>query len=308
MSAFQILLVTGLSGAGKSTTLKSLEDLGWDVVDNFPLQLIGQYLETPRSGVGSVGEPPIAFCFDSRTRGFAAAEMVEIIKQLGEQRNLHLATLFLECNGAELERRYAETRRRHPLAQDRPARDGIAQERGDMAALRRWADHVLDTSAMTAADLRKAIRENYSIEQSPGLTVTITSFGFSRGVPNNVDLLFDVRFLSNPFWVDRLKLMTGLDQAVAEFVSSDPAYEEGVSRFRDLILFALPRYQDSGKAYVNIGIGCTGGRHRSVHVAERLAKDLHNAGFSPTVVHRNLASRPLEALEAMQPSLDRAKT
>lgn len=299
-SAKRVLLVTGLSGAGKTTALKTMEDIGWETVDNFPFRLVESLLNTPPSSSRDDNDQPLALGFDSRTRGFEPDKLINSIKRLQKKPGYLISTLFLDCAGAELERRYAETRRRHPLALDRPAKDGIALERTLLAPFRRWADHVIDTSDLTANDLQREIREHFSLDKDAATTITITSFGFSRGLPNNIDLLFDVRFLANPFWVPELKQKTGLDPEVAEYVSKDAAYAEAIEKILDMLTFLLPRYQEAGKAYVNIGIGCTGGRHRSVHVAERLSKDLRSAGFSPNVLHRNLASPPMEALESMQ--------
>jgi len=295
-----VLLITGVSGAGKSTALKTMEDIGWETIDNFPIRLVEGLLQTPPSSSRGDSDPPLALGFDSRTRGFEPDKLIDSINRLQQEPGYLISTLFLDCNGGELERRYGETRRRHPLALDRPAKDGIALERTLLAPFRRWADHVIDTSDLTANDLQRQIRQRFSLDKNASTTITITSFGFSKGLPNNIDLLFDVRFLANPFWDPELKQMTGLDPEVAEYISKDPAYGEAIEKILDMLKFLLPRYQDAGKAYVNIGIGCTGGRHRSVHVAERLSKDLHTAGFSPSVRHRNLASRPTEALESMQ--------
>ncbi len=295
-----VLLVTGLSGAGKTTALKTLEDIGWETVDNFPIRLVEGLLNTPPSSSRGDADPPLALGFDSRTRGFEPDKLINRIKKLQENDNYQISTLYLDCAGGELERRYSETRRRHPLALDRPAKEGIALERGQFEPFRRWADHVMDTSGLSANDLQGQIREQFTLQDTKITTVTITSFGFSRGLPNNIDLLFDVRFLSNPFWDPDLKPLTGLDKAVGDYISKDPAYEEALAKFDDMITFLLPKYIKAGKAYVNIGIGCTGGRHRSVHIAEALRKSLHAQGFSPTVSHRNLASRPMESLETMQ--------
>ncbi len=295
-----VLLITGLSGAGKSTTLKTLEDIGWETIDNFPIRLVEGLLKTPPSSSRGDQDPPLALGFDSRTRGFEPDKLIRRIKKLQANENFLISTLYLDCAGGELERRYGETRRRHPLALDRPAKEGIALERTQLEPFRRWADHVIDTSGLTTNALQKEIRQEFAVQGAETTTITITSFGFSRGLPNNIDLLFDVRFLANPFWEEKLKLMTGKDQAVADYIAKDPAYEEALRKFEDMLIFLLPKYQEAGKAYVNIGIGCTGGRHRSVHVAEVLSKNLHAAGFSTTVSHRNLASRPMEALESMQ--------
>jgi RNase adapter protein RapZ len=292
-----ILLVTGLSGAGKTTALKTLEDLGWEAVDNFPIRLAGPLLDIPVPGNRSGPAVPLALGFDSRTRGFNAEALIRQIKQLQKRPDLNIMTLFLDCAGTEIERRYAETRRRHPMAQDRPAIDGIAQERMMMEPLRRWAETVIDTGKMSAHDLQTDIRERFSSEATPHSIISITSFGFSRGVPHNVDLMFDLRFLRNPHWDNELRPMTGLDPEVSAYVEADPHYAEAMTKIRDLLAFLLPLYDAQGKAYVNIAFGCTGGRHRSVHVAEAFGKWLRDERYSPTVTHRNLTSRPIDALE-----------
>ena len=305
-SVKNVLVVTGLSGAGKTTTLKTLEDIGWETVDNFPIRLVEGLLNTPPSSSIEDADPPLALGFDSRTRGFEPDKLIQRIKQLQDNENFLISTLYLDCTGAELERRYGETRRRHPLALDRPAKEGIALERTQLEPFRRWADHVMDTTNLSANDLQKEIRQQFMLQDSETTTITVTSFGFSRGLPNNIDLLFDVRFLANPFWDDELKLLTGLDQPVADYISKDLAYSEALEKFEDMLKFLLPKYRDAGKAYVNIGIGCTGGRHRSVHIAEVLSKNLHAAGFSPTVSHRNLTSRPMDALQSMSEPLNQS--
>jgi RNase adapter protein RapZ len=292
-----ILLVTGLSGAGKSTALKTLEDMGWEAVDNFPIRLAGPLLDIPGGGGRSSPSVPLALGFDSRTRGFKVEQLIKQMKSLQTNPGLNIRTLFLDCAGTEIERRYAETRRRHPLAQDRPAIDGISLERMMMEPLRRWAETVIDTSKLSAHDLQTDIRERFGSGATSHSTVTVTSFGYSRGVPHNADLVFDLRFLRNPHWDNELRPMTGLDPEVSAYVESDPEYGEAVTRIKDLLSFLLPLYDGQGKAYVNIAFGCTGGRHRSVHVAEAFGKWLREEGFSPTVTHRNLTSRPIDALE-----------
>ena len=293
----KILLITGVSGAGKTTVLKTLEDLGWETVDNFPIKLAPQLLKIPASGSEDGPNTPLALGFDSRTRGFDAGALIEQIKALQTQPNLEIMTLFLDCAGVEIERRYAETRRRHPMAQDRPAMDGVAIDRNLMEPFRRWAETVVDTSKLSAYDLQQVIRERFTSEKTPHSTITVTSFGFSRGVPHNADLVFDLRFLRNPHWDSALRPMTGMDASVAEYVAADPKYDEAMQKIRDLLRFLLPLYDAQGKAYINIAFGCTGGRHRSVHVAETFGNWLREDGFALTVSHRNLTSRPIDALE-----------
>ena len=283
----RLLLVTGLSGAGKSTVLNTLEDLGWEVVENLPLSLLSHLLRTPPSA-GSAGDRPLAIGLDTRTRGFDAKRVVDQIKQVREKYEYPVETLYLECADAELMRRYSETRRRHPLALDRPATDGIAEERELMAPLRRWSDHVIDTTDTDTNALRQQVRARFG-GGSDQPTLSVVSFGFARGLPRNADLVFDMRFLRNPHWQDELRPLTGLDAPVAAYVAGDEAYEPAVARIEDLLKILLPRYRAEGKSYVTVGFGCTGGRHRSVHVADRVAKRLREAGFSPTVEHRDLA-------------------
>jgi UPF0042 nucleotide-binding protein len=292
-----ILLVSGMSGAGKSTALKTLEDLGWEVVDNLPLMLLERLMDAPPSADPRKRDRSLAIGIDSRTRGFDAAALVQRIKTLREHESWDIETLYLDCSGAELERRYAETRRRHPLAEDRPAADGIARERELTEPLRRWAGQVIDTTAMSVNDLQQEIRSRYGDDLHERTVLTIMSFGFSRGVPRNADLMFDMRFLRNPHWDERLRPLTGLSEEVEAYISEDPAYEEAVTQIERLLLTLIPRYQEQGKSYVTIAFGCTGGRHRSVHVAERVGRYLRQEGFSPTVLHRNMESAPQNAME-----------
>ena len=294
----RIVLVTGMSGAGKSTALKTFEDMGWETVDNLPFALLARLLET-QPPEGAQGRRPLAIGIDSRTRGFDARTIVERIGTMRRQHGENIAMLFLDCAGSELERRYSETRRRHPLAPDRPASDGIARERELIAPLRRSADQVIDTTASNSNDLRLELRNRFGAHGEGDPALTVMSFGFARGIPRNADLVFDMRFLRNPHWDQALRPLTGQDERVALYIRADPAYAEAASRIADLLLFLLPRYREEGKSYVTVAFGCTGGRHRSVHITEFMSTRLRDAGFSPTIVHRDLDLPADDTFEAM---------
>ena len=278
----RLLLVTGMSGAGKSTVLDALEDMGWDVVDNLPADLLEAFV----LGGGECRLVPAAVGMDVRSRGFDAATLPEIIRAIP---GVDPELLYLDCAGGELIRRYDETRRRHPLAPDRPAEDGIARERALTAPLKTAADSVLDTTDLKPGDLRDELRRRYGGDSDQPV-LTIASFGFARGISRTADLVFDLRFLPNPHWVDALRPLTGADQAVRDFLSADPAWDETLDRLESLLIDWIPRYWAAGKSYVTVAFGCTGGRHRSVAAAVEMAERLRNAGFAPNVRHRDLAS------------------
>jgi len=289
----QLLLVTGLAGAGKSTALAVLEDLGWETIDNFPVRMLKRLVTMPDDARG-----PLAIGFDSRTRGFVPADIIALVKDLAARPDIALTFLFLDCAGGELERRFNETRRRHPMADGRPVMEGIAAERELLEPLRRWAEVMIDTSAMTSNDLQGRIRELFKpVSDDAALTLTLSSFGFARGMPPLADLVFDMRFLDNPHWVPELREQTGQDAPVGDHIIRDPAFADAFARIRDLLLMLLPRYAAQGKPYVHVAFGCTGGRHRSVFTAETMAQALRDAGFSPTVRHRNLGSRAADTIE-----------
>ncbi len=287
----RIVLVTGMSGAGKSTALKVLEDIGYEAVDNLPFTLLTGLLATPDDVVDHTDTTnrPLAVGIDLRTRAFDSQRIINQIKTLRKSnKSLNVRMIFLDCTGSELARRYSETRRRHPLALDRPVTDGIAREREILSALRRWADVVIDTSDQTVHDLKRTITDLFHLERKAQLTLTVMSFGYARGVPRDADLMFDMRFVANPHWVEGLRPLTGQDPAVGAFISADQAFAAAFARIRDLILMLLPSYQKEGKSYLTIAFGCTGGRHRSVFSVEKLAGDLTIAGYGFSIVHRDL--------------------
>jgi RNase adapter protein RapZ len=305
-----VLLVTGMSGAGKSTVLRALEDLGFEVVDNLPLGLLHRLLAVPDSKAGAAVARPLAIGIDTRTRAFDSTAVVSKIRSLRQEAELDVRMLFLDCTGDELTRRFSETRRRHPLALDRAASDGIAREREIMAPLRRWADIIVDTTNYSVNDLRRVIREKFARESDELLTLTLTSFGYGRGIPRDADLMFDLRFPITPRWQPELRQLTGLDPAVGDFIRTDPDFEPAISRVAELLISLIPRYRDEGKSYLTIAFGCTGGRHRSVFATEEMRRRLEAAGFTPAIVHRDVRAdddgrRESDELE-LQPRQQRA--
>ena len=286
----RLLLVTGMSGAGKSTVLDALEDMGWDCVENLPASMLKDYAA---QGLADGRHVPIAVGMDARSRGFDPGALPEILHSIA---GVAPEILYLDCSGAELIRRYDETRRRHPLAPDRPAEDGIARERSFTAGLRSAADGVLDTTDLTPAELRDELRRRYGGEIDQPV-LTIASFGFARGVSRTADLMFDLRFIANPHWVDELRPLTGIDAQVRAYVERDEAWTPALDRIEALLIDWIPRYWAAGKTYLTVAFGCTGGRHRSVSAAVEMAERLRRAGFSPNVRHRDLASRPSDPVE-----------
>jgi UPF0042 nucleotide-binding protein len=282
----RLLLVTGMSGAGKSTVLDALEDMGWDCADNLPTALLEDF-------VRGAGTMPMAVGMDARSRGFDAAALPGLVRGI---ERVSPEILYLDCAGSELARRYDETRRRHPLAPDRPAEDGIARDRELTAPLRKAADSALDTTDLKPSELRDEMRRRYG-DDTDQPVLTIASFGFARGVSRTADLMFDMRFIANPHWVDELRPMTGLDEAVRAYVANDPGWTDSMDRIEQLLTDLIPRYYDAGKTYLTVAFGCTGGRHRSVAAAVEMAERLRKAGFSPNIRHRDLASPPSDTIE-----------
>ena len=298
----RIIFVTGMSGAGKKTALKALEDMGWETVDNLPVSLLDRLLAASPPEGSRDDDRPLALGIDSRTRDFDSRRVVDRALSLREG-GRDTSILFLDCSGAEITRRYSETRSRHPMAQDRQVEDGIIVERELLAPLRAAADELIDTTGRSTNELQALLRQSYGDSGRDGATLTVMSFAFSRGVPREADLMFDMRFLRNPHWDPALKPRTGLDPDVAAYIAADPAYADAKSRIEALILLLLPRYEAEGKNYITIAIGCTGGKHRSVHFAESLASRLREAGFSPTVRHRDLTQPKLDARESTVPGI-----
>jgi UPF0042 nucleotide-binding protein len=271
----RIIVITGMSGSGKSTAIRALEDAGWYCIDNLPAPLLMKVTE-----LGDA-HPRLAFVIDIREREFLkdAPQAIEEARRAGH----HVEVLFLDSSDEALTRRYSETRRRHPLAGQGGVVEGIARERQALGVLRDQAEHVLDTSTLTVHELRRQVTARFGAEGTDGPALTIMSFGFKYGVPSNADLVFDVRFLPNPFFVPELKALTGKDSNVAAYVLENPDSQAFLERLAELLDFLLPRYQREGKSYLTVAVGCTGGKHRSVALAQALHARLKASGTAPHV-------------------------
>ena len=281
-----VVIVTGLSGSGKSTAIRVLEDLGFYCIDNLPVVLIPRFIDLCQQSVEPM--PKVALGVDLREREFLR-DYPAVLDRLHEQGH-HVEVLFLDASDDVLVRRFSETRRPHPLAGEGGPKDGIAREREKLEGLRERASRILDTSALTVHELRDELVRAFGTSAGEGvLNVFLMSFGYKYGVPADADMILDARFLTNPYFVDELRPRSGLDPAVAEFVLSRPEAVEFLERVCALLDFTLPLYQRERKAYLTLAIGCTGGRHRSVVLAERLGRLLADRGVRPQIRHRDLA-------------------
>ena len=283
----RVVLVSGMSGAGRSTGLKVLEDLGYEAIDNLPLSLLSRLLH-PRGEGGLDPGRPLAVDVDIRSRGFHAANFVERLVALTARGDLDLRLVFFDCDDEVLSRRFTATRRRHPLAEDRPLSDGIRLEREMLIVLRQRADLVIDTSQLALPELRALLRGHFAFEGGPRMTVSLMSFSYAQGIPREADIVFDVRFLANPHYDDRLRQLSGLNAAVGAYIEADSAFAAFFGSLSGLLLSLLPHYVREGKTYLTIAFGCTGGRHRSVFIAERFAALMRQRGQAATLRHRDL--------------------
>ncbi|MBL4790656.1 MAG: RNase adapter RapZ [Kordiimonadaceae bacterium] len=282
---YQLVIVTGLSGAGKSAALHSFEDIGYQAVDNLPLAMLGALLDQ----AACKDDPaPIAVGIDSRTMHFSPEHFAQVMQQVRSRPEIQLHVLFMDASDDVLMKRFSETRRPHPLGEGQLLRLAITQERQMMVAVRENIDGILDTSARTSIETRSILRRRFAGDKGPQLVVTYMSFGFAHGVPRDADLVFDVRFLRNPHYVDELQPLTGRDKGVANYVRADEGFDKFLAKLEDMISFLLPRYRDEGKAYVTIACGCTGGRHRSVAVTEALAGMGAIEDMTVNLYHRDL--------------------
>jgi UPF0042 nucleotide-binding protein len=281
--ARQLVILTGLSGSGKSTVLKTFEDLGFYCVDNLPVALIPTFSELHMQGGGEIQRA--ALLVDAR-EGEQLVRLPEILKQLRAENPATL--VFIEANENALLRRFSETRRPHPLGHDRPVREGLQSERVLMAPIRKLADVVIDTSKFNVHELRQFIIRRFQKTDKRPMMLSLVSFGYRYGIPADADLVFDVRFLPNPHFIPRLRKYSGRDPKVARYIKSFPQTGEFLQRVEGLLTYLIPHYISEGKSYLTIAIGCTGGRHRSVMLAESIYKTLHRRGYPAKVVHRDI--------------------
>lgn len=280
-----LVLITGPSGAGRSTAIHTLEDLGFEVIDNLPLSLV------PRLVDGPPLLRPMALGLDVRNRDFNTTTLIELIDTLTRDPRVHLELIYIDCTPSELIRRYSQTRRRHPLAPLETPTEGIAREIDLLAPIRARADHLIDTTEMSPHDLKAEIGHWFDQRAASPMAVSVQSFSYKRGLPRGLDMVFDCRFLANPHWQAALREHDGRDPLVSGFVEKDPRFAEFFQRLQDLVLLLLPAHLQEGKAHLAIGFGCTGGQHRSVAVAEKLGNVLAEAGWPVSKRHRELERR-----------------
>lgn len=284
-AATRIVFVTGPSGAGRSTAINALEDIGFEAIDNLPLGLLPRLLE------GAPPERPLALGMDARTRDFSAMRLIETYQRIAAEPELSVDLLYLNCDAHTLQRRYSETRRRHPLAPDDDPANGIARELALLGPLQLSASILVDTSALTPHDLRAEISRIFAPGEGPQLSITVTSFSYRRGLPTGADLVFDCRFLRNPHWDAALRPKDGREAAVRDYIATDPRLMAFETQVKAMIDMLLPAFQEEGKSHLTVAFGCTGGKHRSVALTETLATYLADKGWQVSKRHRELEER-----------------
>lgn len=292
----RLVFVTGPSGAGRTTAIRVLEDLGYEGIDNIPLSLV------PRLVDGAPLGRPIALGLDPRNRDFNPTALIELIDSLTRDPRVELEVLYLDCAPAILIQRFSETRRRHPLAPNETPAQGIALELDLLAPVRVRADHLIDTTELNQHELKAEIARLFDVGPCGQLSVSVQSFSYKRGIPRGVDMIFDCRFLANPHWQAGLRDRNGRDPEVAAFVAGDSRFDPFIAKLLDLLLFLLPAHLEEGKSHLAIGFGCTGGQHRSVAVVEMVGNALAEAGWPVSKRHRELerkaAGAQAEAVKA----------
>jgi UPF0042 nucleotide-binding protein len=283
----RIVLVTGPSGAGRSTAIHVLEDLGFEAIDNLPMGLLTRLLE------GSGNDRPMALGIDARNRDFSTIGFIELAAKLGRMEQVDLTVLYLDCSDEVLLRRFSETRRRHPVAKDAGPETGVRQEKELLAPIREIADTLIDTSALNVHQLREEVEHWFAPQGGRHLAVSIESFSYKRGLPRGLDMVFDCRFLANPYWRPELRAADGRNADVARYVQNDKNYAPFFDRVMGMLDLLLPAFRAEGKAHLSVAFGCTGGQHRSVALAEAIAKALADRGQQVAIRHREMERRAL---------------
>ncbi|MEM1237785.1 MAG: RNase adapter RapZ [Pseudomonadota bacterium] len=278
----QLVMVTGPSGAGRSTAINAFEDMGYEVIDSLPLSMISRLLSGPPL------EKPLALGVAPANREFSTNGLIELIDSLAETAEIRPEVVYLDSTADVLLRRYSETRRRHPSAPEESPELGIEREMDLLLPIKARADVLIDTSELTVHDLKADLERLFSLEDSSKLALTLHSFSYKRGLPRGIDMVFDCRFLRNPYWDPALRGLNGQSAAVQSYVSEDPRYEAFFSQVISLAELLLPAYREEGKAHLSIAFGCTGGQHRSVSLAEHVASALAEAGWQVSIRHREL--------------------
>lgn len=281
-----VLLITGMSGSGRSFALKALEDMGYETIDNLPLSLL-----EPVAHAHHKATHPLAISIDVRTRDFSSDHFLQEMEKLMQDPRLKTQLLYFDCDDDVLERRYNESRRLHPLAHERPVIDGIRLERHLMSPLREYANRVFDTSLLLPSDLKKKLRQFFLPQKAPSLSIFLTSFSFRHGLPREADMVFDARLLKNPFYVEDLRLLSGEDLEIEEYIRKDKVFPAFIKSLKSLLSTSIPRFEEEGRGYLTLAIGCTGGQHRSVFIAKTLAKWLQGEKKQVKLRHRDLKKR-----------------
>lgn len=278
-----LVLVTGPAGAGRTTAIHALEDFGFEAIDNLPLTFLPRLIAG-----GNPGDRPLAVGVDLRTRDFSPDRLMLTVDALRAAGDVNPTLLYLDCAPDTLLRRFSETRRRHPLAREDSAKDGIARERALLEGLRVQADILIDTSTLSPHDLRAELARWFDQIADNEIALLVQSFSYKRGLPSGADMVMDLRFLRNPHWSEDLRPLDGRDAGVADYVRADPRFDSFFEKLMDITVLLLPAYKSEGKSYFSLALGCTGGRHRSVFVTEALAKGLAEAGWQVSIRHREL--------------------
>ncbi|NOX41041.1 MAG: RNase adapter RapZ [Alphaproteobacteria bacterium] len=279
---FKVVLITGPSGAGRSTSIHALEDFGFEAIDNLPLTLLPRLLSGPPMTRN------LALGIDVRNRDFSAETVIEAVDIIDNETIFDCSLVYLDCATEVLIRRYSETRRRHPLAPDETPEEGIRRELDLLGGLKQRADLLIDTTDMSPHDLKSELQDWFGAKSSQKMAVSLQSFSYKRGMPRGLDMVLDCRMLRNPHWDEALRALDGRDSRVAEYIADDPLFSDFFNKTLDLVELLLPAYRAEGKSYFTLAFGCTGGQHRSVFMAEALANALAERGWQVSIRHREL--------------------